>query len=116
MCGLHAEPVNSERLQSLSKDLSKKLDSSEIDRDTQFTGLSYTLPQGSDGRRRRTESQARTLTEDGDTWKADTGRKLLMFHGIILRSQLIELLKHKAFFDEEARVSIQLYLSHFKLP
>ena len=35
----------------------------------------------------------------------DSGRKLLMFHGIILRSQLIELLKHKVFFNENAGVS-----------
>ena len=32
-------------------------------------------------------------------------RKLLMFHGLILRSQLTVLLKHKAFFDENDGVS-----------
>jgi hypothetical protein len=32
-------------------------------------------------------------------------RKLLMFHGIILRSQLTVLLKNKIFFDENDRVS-----------
>ena len=30
----------------------------------------------------------------------DNGRKLLVFHGIILRSQLIELIKNKVFFNE----------------
>ena len=35
----------------------------------------------------------------------DHGRKLLMFHGIILRSQLIELLKNKVFFSENEGVS-----------
>ena len=38
----------------------------------------------------------------------DHGRKLLMFHGIILRSQLIELLKNKVFFSENEGVSLQL--------
>ena len=38
----------------------------------------------------------------------DHGRKLLMFHGIILRSQLIELIKNKVFFDENVRVSEQM--------
>ena len=37
----------------------------------------------------------------------DHGRKLLMFHGIILRSQLIELLKNKVFFSENEGVSEQ---------
>ena len=32
-------------------------------------------------------------------------RKLLMFHGIILRSQLTVLLKNKIFFDENDGVS-----------
>ena len=36
----------------------------------------------------------------------DHGRKLLMFHGIILRSQLIELLKNKVFFNENEGVSM----------
>ena len=35
----------------------------------------------------------------------ESGRRLLMFHGIILRSQLIELLKYKAFFSEGEEVS-----------
>ena len=35
----------------------------------------------------------------------DTPKKLLMFHGIILRSQLTVLLKHKVYFDENDGVS-----------
>ena len=35
----------------------------------------------------------------------DHGRKFLMFHGLILRSQLIELIKNKVFFDETVGVS-----------
>ena len=38
-------------------------------------------------------------------------RKLLMFHGIILRSQLTVLLKNKIFFDENEGVSYNLLLS-----
>lgn len=34
----------------------------------------------------------------------DLPTKLLMFHGVILRSQLTVLLKHKVFFDENDRV------------
>lgn len=36
----------------------------------------------------------------------DQPTKLLMFHGVILRSQLTVLLKHKVFFDENDRVII----------
>ena len=38
--------------------------------------------------------------------------KLLMFHGIILRSQLIELLKNKVFFNENEGVSLQPKATH----
>ena len=31
----------------------------------------------------------------------ESGREVLMFHGIILRSQLVEMIKNKSFFDEK---------------
>ena len=46
------------------------------------------------------------MAEALDSRENCLGRKLLMFHGIILRSQLIELLKHKVFFNESDGVSI----------
>ena len=55
------------------------------------------------------------VTHDPLSWKKgerdesvssrDTPRKLLMFHGTILRSQLTVLLKHKVYFDENDGVS-----------
>ena len=55
--------------------------------------------------------QSPTYTdEDEDIEVVGTGedseRKLLMFHGIILRSQLIELIKNKVFFNEADGVRV----------
>ena len=50
------------------------------------------------------EREGYTVVGNGE----DHGRKLLMFHGIILRSQLIELIKNKVFFDASAGVSEQV--------
>ena len=82
-------------------------------RHDRLSTLSYTLPQ--DGRRsnssmgtqspNHTDEREETLVIDSGE---DHGRKLLMFHGIILRSQLIELLKNKVFFNENKGVSLQL--------
>ena len=48
------------------------------------------------------------LGEKNDVVNSDNNplRKLLMFHGIILRSQLTVLLKHKVFFDENDKVNM----------
>ena len=55
---------------------------------------SYTLPESSRGR----GIQFAFADEEGPP------KKLLLFHGIILRSQLVMLLKKKAFFPEEQGV------------
>ena len=88
----------------------KKLEAEgAINRHDRFSTLSYTIPQ------RHSSSAMGTLSpnytdEREETLVAgneDHGRKLLMFHGIILRSQLIELLKNKVFFNENEGVSGQ---------
>ena len=49
--------------------------------------------------------QSHVYTEGVEEEIDGKSRKLLMFHGIILRSQLTVLLKNKIFFDENDRVS-----------
>ena len=94
----------------------KKLEAeSAVNRNDRFSTLSYTLPQ--DGRRYSSNSSSSmgTLSPNYTDEREETlvvgdedhGRKLLMFHGIILRSQLIELLKNKVFFNENEGVSGQ---------
>ena len=53
--------------------------------------------------------------EREDVSDEDHGRKLLMFHGIILKSQLIKLIKNKVFFDENTGVSEQQIPFNFML-
>ena len=52
------------------------------------------------------ESRLFTYTDEKEEVfsSKDQPTKLLMFHGVILRSQLTVLLKHKVFFDENDRV------------
>jgi hypothetical protein len=102
------------RRRDLSPAELKKLEAEAADnRHKRFSTLSYTLPQ--DGPRHGgssmgtlspnyTDEREETLVIGDDE---DHGRKLLMFHGIILRSQLIELLKNKVFFSENEGVSEQ---------
>lgn len=74
--------------------------------------MSYTLPHSGNSRTNAMGTQSATYTDEREETVAevignrDFGRKLLMFHGIILRSQLIELLKHKVFFNETDGVRI----------
>ena len=93
----------------------KKLKAEAVgNRHDRFSTLSYTLPQ--DGRRNSSSSSMGTQSPNYTDEREETlvvsdedrGRKLLMFHGIILRSQLIELLKNKVFFNENEGVSLQL--------
>ena len=48
--------------------------------------------------------QSPTYTDENEETQVvgneDSGRKLLMFHGVILRSQLVELIRNKVFFNE----------------
>ena len=73
--------------------------------------MSYTLPQDANSRNSSMGTLSPTYTDEREKTAViggkDLGRKLLMFHGIILRSQLIELLKHKVFFSESEGVSCQ---------
>ena len=79
---------------------------------SRWATMSYTLPremsrsqtmgtQSPNYTDEREDSGAVVITKDD----GGIGRKLLMFHGIILRSQLIELLKHRVFFEESMGVS-----------
>ena len=81
---------------------------------SRWATMSYTLP-GEMSRSQTMGTQSANYTDEREHSAAvivpnvssdgDIGRKLLMFHGIILRSQLIELLKHRVFFDESMGVS-----------
>ena len=72
-----------------------------------YSTISYTLPEGKNNKTMGTQSP--TYTDERRAKNSgDHGRRFLMFHGIILRSQLIELIKNKVFFDEDAGVSDQL--------
>lgn len=73
--------------------------------------LSYTIHHSSvkGGRTAATRDRSSSTVRDEPREQVVTpanGGKLLMFHGIILRSQLIELIKHKVFFSEGESVSI----------
>ena len=109
---IFAEPELFRRHELSPAELKKLEAEGAINRHDRFSTLSYTLPQDS---RRHSSSSMGTLSpnytdEREETLVAsneDHGRKLLMFHGIILRSQLIELLKNKVFFNESGGVSGQ---------
>ena len=84
-------------------------------RHDRLSTLSYTLPQDDRGNNSSMGTQSPNYTDEREETLVidsgeDRGRKLLMFHGIILRSQLIELLKNKVFFSENEGVSLQLKL------
>ena len=69
-----------------------------------YSTISYTLPEAKNNKMMGTQSP--TYTDERRAKNSgDHGRRFLMFHGIILRSQLIELIKNKVFFDEDAGVS-----------
>ena len=84
------------------------------ERDSQFTALSYTLPDGSNDRSIKLGTQSPTYTDENKRGTVCAGGNgtisLLMFHGVILRSQLIELIKNKVFFSEGARVNVSVFL------
>ena len=94
----------------MSPNESRRSKAETRDRDSQFTALSYTLPDGRNDRshlKKGTQSPIYTDENKKETVCAgDNERKLLMFHGVILRSQLIELIKNKVFFSEGARVTV----------
>ena len=70
-------------------------------------GASYTLPQHRVGRSSM-GTRSTTYTDGRDDLDAAKQRdsEVLMFYGIILRSQLVEMLKNKIFFDEKLGVSL----------
>ena len=101
-----AEPELSERMaySRMSPNVSRGL-KAERERNHQFTALSYTLPDGSNERSHGTMGTRSPTYTDEKRETGDHGRLLLMFHGVILRSQLIELIKNKVFFNEGSRVN-----------
>ena len=79
----------------------------KLDMDT-YSTISYTLPEDHSNKTMGTPSPTYTDERRGDRVARSGeghGRRFLMFHGIILRSQLLELIKNKVFFDEAAGVS-----------
>ena len=54
------------------------------------------------------KSLSHTNGQDVFTVEAETCSEVLLFHGIILRSQLVEMFKNKVFFDETKGVSYLL--------
>ena len=70
---------------------------------------SYNLPQNSKRRKTKIGTESTTFMngKDGQHTKSEEEGEgqVLMFHGIILRSQLVEMLKNKIFFDENDGVS-----------
>lgn len=72
-------------------------------------GETYTLPEQSLRRRVTMGTRSPTYTDEQNNNKADNekDREVLTFHGIILRSQLVEMLKNKIFFDETQGVGFR---------
>ena len=66
---------------------------------------SYNLPQPSRRRKTKMGTKSPTYTDGKDgqdtAIEEEKESQVLMFHGVILRSQLVEMLKNKIFFDEE---------------
>ena len=68
---------------------------------------SYSLPEHSLRKRNKMGSNSRMYTNElGSSDKVEKkANEVLTFHGIILRSQLVEMLKNKIFFEEKDDVS-----------
>ena len=66
---------------------------------------SYNLPPSTTRRRTRMGTKLSTYTDDKETEdhvpaEEESDGDVLMFHGIILRTQLVEMIKNKVFFSE----------------
>ena len=69
---------------------------------------SYSLPEQSFSGRSKMGLKSPSYTDERDRRESREGDKdsqVLMFHGIILRPQLVEMLKNKIFFDENQGVT-----------
>ena len=69
---------------------------------------SYTLPQHRKDHKTSMGVKSPTYTDEQGAQRlvnSKEGDKALLFHGVILRSQLVEMLKHKIFFEENQGVS-----------
>ena len=79
------------------------------DDDSKATGKGNSSHQRVDGSKREhkkgTKVASYTDEQDDFTVEADTDSDVLLFHGVILRSQLVEMCKNKVFFDEAEGVS-----------
>ena len=65
---------------------------------------SYNITQSSRKRRSKMDTKSPTYTDEKDHQQATEEEKeneVLMFHGVILRSQLVEMIKNKIFFNEK---------------
>ena len=99
---IFAGPRHARKQSRASPNQAKKLD---IDT---YSTISYTLPEDKSSKTMGTPSPTYANERRGAGVARNGeghGRRFLMFHGIILRSQLLELIKNKVFFDEAAGVS-----------
>lgn len=109
-------PQHARKQPRASPKQSKELAANDTDTFATLSTISYTLPEDKNNKTMGTQSPNYTDEREGDraVWSSERHRrKFLMFHGLILRSQLIELIKNKVFFDESAGVSELYYNDHF---
>ena len=71
---------------------------------------SYSLPQHRRDQRTSMGIKSCTYTDEQSGVNSEEKEsEVLLFHGIILRSQLVEMLKHKIFFEENQGVSLKYH-------
>ena len=73
---------------------------------------SYSLPQHRRDQKSSMGVKSSTYTDEQRgtvNSEQESDSDALLFHGIILRSQLVEMLKHKIFFEESEGVSLKIY-------
>ena len=79
------------------------------DDNSKASGKAKSSHQRVDGSKREHKKGAKVASytdeQDDFTVEADTDSDVLLFHGVILRSQLVEMFKNKVFFDEAKGVS-----------
>ena len=74
---------------------------------------SYNLPPEIRKRKSKMGTKSPTYTDGKDSEDERDKSEVLMFHGIILRWQLVEMIKNKIFFSEKDGVSTVKHLNKF---
>ena len=87
-------------------------DIKEVDVEETTTRIShhklYSLPEHSlkKGNKTVTDTKSQNYTDEQRSFQMEKDNEVLIFHGVILRSQLVEMLKYKIFFEEKDGVSL----------